>query len=315
MTPHPARTSSGEADPADHTPEAITAVPLRHPGQWIAAVVILVLVGLFVYGAATNDAYRWRTYADYLFDTRIIEAAGWTLALTVCAMVLGVVLGVLLAVMRLSPNPVLRTVAWVYLWIFRGTPVYVQLVLWGLFGSIYSRIDLGVPFGPQFFHIDVQTINAAFLFAVIGLGLNEAAYMAEIVRAGISSVNEGQTEASVALGMTWTQTMRRVVLPQAMRVIIPPTGNELISMLKTTSLVTAIPFSLELYGRQRDISSLNFQPIPMLLVASTWYLAVTSILMIGQHYLERHYSKGASRMLSDDQLAELAQAETLEGGR
>ncbi|MEZ5211188.1 MULTISPECIES: amino acid ABC transporter permease [unclassified Gordonia (in: high G+C Gram-positive bacteria)] len=296
-------------------PAPIKAVPLRHPGQWIAAAVILVLVGLFVYGAATNDAYKWHTYARYLFDTRIIEAAGWTLALTVCAMVIGVVLGVIFAVMRLSPNPVLRTVAWVYLWVFRGTPVYVQLVLWGLFGSIYKQIDLGVPFGPQFFHIDVQSLNAAFLFAIIGLGLNEAAYMAEIVRAGISSVGEGQMEASVALGMTWSQTMRRVVLPQAMRVIIPPTGNELISMLKTTSLVTAVPFSLELYGRSRDISGVNFQPIPMLLVASTWYLAVTSLLMIGQHYLEKHYSKGASRMLSDRQLEELAQAETLEGGR
>ncbi|GAC55951.1 putative amino acid ABC transporter permease protein [Gordonia hirsuta DSM 44140 = NBRC 16056] len=296
-------------------PESIKAVPLRHPGQWLAAVIILVLVGLLIYGAATNPAYKWATYGRYLFDTRIIEAAGWTLALTVCAMLLGVVLGVLLAVMRLSPNPVLRAVAWVYLWVFRGTPVYVQLVLWGLFGSIYKQIDLGIPFGPQFFHLDVQAINAAFLFAVIGLGLNEAAYMAEIVRAGISSVHEGQLEASVALGMTWSQTMRRVVLPQAMRVIIPPTGNELISMLKTTSLVTAIPFSLELYGRSRDISSVNFQPIPLLLVASTWYLAVTSILMVGQHYLEKHYSKGASRILSDRQLEELAQAETLEGGR
>ncbi|WP_448221256.1 amino acid ABC transporter permease [Gordonia iterans] len=311
----PDPSSAGTTAPDRPSPDPIKAVPLRHPGQWIAAVVILVLAGLFVYGAATNEAYRWNTYFDYLFDTRIIEAAGWTLALTACAMVLGVVLGVLLAVMRLSPNPVLRSVAWVYLWIFRGTPVYVQLVLWGLFGSIYKQIDLGIPFGPQFFHIDVQSMNAAFLFAIIGLGLNEAAYMAEIVRAGITSVNEGQTEASVALGMTWAQTMRRVVLPQAMRVIIPPTGNELISMLKTTSLVTAIPFSLELYGRSRDIASLNFQPIPMLLVASTWYLAITSVLMVGQHYLEKYYSKGASRMLSDRQLEDLAQAETLEGGR
>ncbi len=305
---------SAQAESAG-APAPIQAVPLRHPGQWLTAAVILVLVGLFAYGAATNKAYQWDTYRRYLFDTRILEAAGWTLALTICAMILGVVLGVILAVMRLSPNPVLRAVAWVYLWIFRGTPVYVQLVLWGLFGSIYKQIQLGVPFGPSLVHLDVQALNAAFLFAVIGLGLNEAAYMAEIVRAGISSVGEGQTEASVALGMTWPQTMRRVVLPQAMRVIIPPTGNELISMLKTTSLVTAVPFSLELYGRSRDISGVNFQPIPMLLVASTWYLAVTSLLMIGQHYLEKHYSKGASRMLSDRQLEELALAETLEGGR
>ncbi|MFT3715377.1 MAG: amino acid ABC transporter permease [Gordonia sp. (in: high G+C Gram-positive bacteria)] len=304
----PDTVSSGDVSDDDVT-APIKAVPLRHPGQWVTAAVILILAALFIYGAATNKAYRWDTYRRYLFDTRIIEAAGWTLALTVCAMVIGVVLGVLLAVMRLSPNRVLRSVAWVYLWIFRGTPVYVQLVLWGLFGSIYKQIDLGVPFGPTFAHIDVQAMNAAFLFAVIGLGLNEAAYMAEIVRAGISSVGEGQQEASVALGMTWSQTMRRTVLPQAMRVIIPPTGNELISMLKTTSLVTAIPFSLELYGRTRDISGVNFQPIPMLLVASTWYLAITSILMVGQHYLEKHYSKGISRQLTDQQLADLAKAD------
>lgn len=313
MSPGESKSAGGSSNLAPGA--EIKAVPLRHPGQWVTAAVILVLAGLFVYGAATNKAYQWDTYRRYLFDTRIIEAAGWTLALTVCAMILGVVLGVILAVMRLSPNRVLSVVAWIYLWVFRGTPVYVQLVLWGLFGSIYKQIQLGVPFGPTFFQFDVQALNAAFLFAVIGLGLNEAAYMAEIVRAGISSVGEGQTEASVALGMTWSQTMRRVVLPQAMRVIIPPTGNELISMLKTTSLVTAVPFSLELYGRSRDISGVNFQPIPMLLVASTWYLAVTSLLMIGQHYLEKHYSKGASRMLSERQLEELALAETLEGGR
>ncbi|MFW0791571.1 amino acid ABC transporter permease [Gordonia sp. CPCC 205333] len=286
----------------------IKAVPLRHPGQWVAAAVIFVLAALFIYGAATNGAYRWGTYRQYLFDTRILSGVGYTLALTVLAMVIAVVLGVLLAVMRLSPNRVLRYSSWTYLWIFRGTPVYVQLVFWGLFGSIYKRIDIGIPFTVQFAHFDIQSLNAAFLFAVIGLGLNEAAYMSEIVRAGVSSVGEGQTEASVALGMSWSLTMRRTVLPQAMRVIIPPTGNEVISMLKTTSLVAAVPFSLELYGRSRDISGVNFQPIPMLMVASTWYLAVTSVLMIGQYYLERYYSRGASRQLSARQLEALAAA-------
>lgn len=155
----------------------------------------------------------------------------------------------------------------------------------------------------------MQDLQAAFLFAVIGLALNEAAYMAEIVRAGIASVNEGQTEASVALGMTWGQTMRRTVLPQAMRVIIPPTGNELISLLKTTSLVTAVPLSTELYGRARDISGANFEPIPLLMVAVTWYLAMTSVLMVGQYYVERHYSKGSTRTLTTRQLQALADAQ------
>ncbi|ALG85085.1 amino acid ABC transporter permease [Gordonia phthalatica] len=291
-------------------PAPIKAVPLKHPGQWVAGAVILILVGLFVYGAATNDAYRWDTYFKYLFEERILSGVGYTLALTVLAMVFGVVLGVIVAVMRMSPNKVLSATAWVYLWVFRGTPVYVQLVLWGLVGSIYPIVDLGVPFGPTFVEIDIQQLSLEYVFvlAVVGLALNEAAYMAEIVRAGISSVGEGQMEASVALGMSWGQTMRRTVLPQAMRVIIPPTGNEVISMLKTTSLVLAVPFSLELYGRSRDISGVNFQPIPMLLVASTWYLAVTSVLMVGQHFLEKHYAKGASRQLTDGQLEALAAA-------
>lgn len=291
-------------------------MPLRHPGQWVAAAIILILVGLFVYGAATNDAYQWETYAKYLFDKRILRGVGYTLALTVLAMAIAIVLGVLLAIMRLSPNPVLRGAAWVYLWIFRGTPVYVQLVFWGLFGSIYKTIDIGIPFVHQFAHVDIQSLNSAFTFAVIGLALNESAYMAEIVRAGVASVGEGQTEASVALGMSWSKTMRRTVLPQAMRVIIPPTGNEVISMLKTTSLVAAVPFTLELYGIATEISGVNFKPIPMLLVASTWYLVVTSVLMVGQFYLERYYAKGATRALTARQLKALADAQarpTLEG--
>ncbi|MBD0323165.1 MAG: amino acid ABC transporter permease, partial [Aldersonia sp.] len=176
-------------------------------------------------------------------------------------------------------------------------------------GALYQHLSVGIPFGPEFFSVSTNELIPKFVAALLGLGLNEAAYMAEIVRAGINSVGEGQTEASMALGMSWSQTMRRTVLPQAMRVIIPPTGNELISMLKTTSLVTAVPLSTELYGRARDISGTNFQPIPLLLVAATWYLAITSILMIGQYYLERYYSKGISRKLTRKQLQALADAQ------
>lgn len=300
------------ADPKPHDPtqpEPIRAVPLRRPGRWLSAVLILVLAGLFLYGAATNPAYRWDVYRQYLRDSRIAAGAVVTLELTVLAMVIAVALGTLLAVMRLSPNPVFRVTAWVYLWIFRGTPVFVQLVFWGLVPSLYQHIALGIPFGPRFFELDVQSLRAAFAFAVIGLGLNEAAYMAEIVRAGINSVGEGQREASIALGMSWSQTMRRTVLPQAMRVIIPPTGNELISMLKTTALVTAIPLSTDLFGRARDIYGVNFLPIPLLLVTATWYLAITSVLMVGQYYLERYYSRGVSRQLTAKQLRELADAQ------
>ena len=175
-------------------------------------------------------------------------------------MIIAIVLGVLLAVMRLSPNPVLKAVAWFYVWLFRGTPVYVQLVFWGLIATIYQTIDIGIPFtSVQCASFATQAVVNAFWLSVIGLGLNEAAYMSEIVRAGLVSVDTGQNEAATALGMSWGQTMTRVILPQAMRVIIPPTGNEVISMLKTTSLVTAVPFSFDLYNRTRDISAETFR--------------------------------------------------------
>ena len=229
--------------PPSTTPAAIDAVPLRHPWRWVAAVVIIILVGLFLYGVATNPLYRWPVFAEYLFNERIMSGVGITLALTVTSMVLAIILGVILAVMRLSPNPVFKSVSWVFLWIFRGTPIYVQLAFWGLIPTIYRNIQLGVPFGPRLLEFQLANPNV-FILAMLGLALNEAAYMAEIIRAGISSVPEGQSEASTALGMSWGMTMRRTVLPQAMRVIIPPTGNEVISMLKTTSLVTAVPVQL-----------------------------------------------------------------------
>jgi polar amino acid transport system permease protein len=297
-------------------PSAIDAVPLRHPWRWVAAIVIVVLVALFVYGAATNDAYRWSVYRQYLFNSRVLSIGLFnTLQLTVYSMVLAVALGIVLAMMRLSPNPVFKAVSWVFLWIFRGTPVYVQLVFWGLITTIYAHVQLGVPFtGPTFVQFTLQSLSIPFLLATVGLALNESAYMAEIIRAGISSVPEGQLEASTALGMGWGLAMRRTVLPQAMRVIIPPTGNEVISMLKTTSLVTGVPFTLDLYGiTSREIASLIYEPVPLLMVAATWYLVVTSILMVGQYYLERYYSRGASRKLTTKQLETLAKAQMGEG--
>lgn len=292
--PEPERSapSTSSSSGGAGAPARIEAVPLCHPGRWAGATVILVLLALFVYGAATNPAYSWDYYARYVFDRRISQAALVTLELTVLSMVVAIVVGVLMAVMRLSPNVVLRGVAWAYLWVFRGTPVYVQLVLWGLFATIYRELRIGVPFGPTFAVIHSADAISVFWLAVIGLALNEAAYMAEIVRAGILSVDDGQHEAATALGLSWWQSMTRITLPQAMRVIIPPTGNEVISMLKTTSLVTAVPFTLDLYTRSRDISAETFTPIPLLLVASTWYLFFTSVLMVGQYFLERHFAKG-----------------------
>ena len=294
------------------SPAAIDAVPLRHPWRLVAAAVITILVGLFLYGMATNPAYRWNIFAKYLFNDRILFGVWNTLQLTIYSMVIAIVLGVVLAVMRLSPNPIFRSVSWVFLWIFRGTPIYVQLSFWGLIPTIYANIQLGVPFGPSFFHLNLQALSIPFILAMLGLALNEAAYMAEIIRAGISSVPEGQSEASTALGMSWGMTMRRTVIPQAMRVIIPPTGNEVISMLKTTSLVTAVPYAFDLYSiATREIAARTFEPVPLALVAVAWYLLMTSILMVGQYYLERYYSRGASRKLTTRQLEALAKAQQI----
>jgi len=286
-------------------PEEIKAVPVRHPWRWVSVAVLAVLVAMLVNGVVNNPAYRWDTVGKYLFDQRLARAALVTIELTVLAMVLGVALGVLLAVMRLSSNPILSSAAWIYLWVFRGTPVYTQLVFWGLISVLYPTISIGIPFGPEFASFETTKVITFFVAAVIGLALNEAAYMAEIVRAGILSVSEGQTEAASALGMRRPQVMRRIVLPQAMRVVIPPTGNELISMLKTTSLVVAVPLTIDLYSRSREISLALFQPVPLLICAAIWYLAITSVLMVGQYYLERHFARGSQRQLPPTPLQRL----------
>lgn len=275
------------------TSEPIKAIKLRHPWRTVFAVVLIVAVGFFIYDAAVNrPVYNWPEVGKYIFDTRVMSAIWYTLQLTVYSMVIAILLGVSLAVMRMSPNPVVKSVAWAYLWFFRGTPVYVQLSLWGLVGVIYKTIDIGIPFTEAGIQLVTKDLLSFFTLAVIGLALNEAAYMAEIVRAGLLAVDKGQEEAAKALGLGWWHTMSRVVLPQSMRVIIPPTGNEVISMLKTTSLVSAVPFTGEIFMRTKDIAGVTYQPVPMLIVASVWYLVITSVLMVGQYYLEKYYSKG-----------------------
>lgn len=287
------RTTAGAQSPAVVDGEPIAAIKLRHPWRTAFAIILVLLLALFVYDAATREEFQWGRVGQYLFDARIFQAAGVTLALTVFSMVLAVVMGLILAVMRLSDNPVLKAISWLYLWLFRGTPVYVQLVFWGLLSTIYRQVSVGVPFTDvEFFSFSPFTGMDLFWLAVLGLAFNEAAYMAEIVRSGILSVDRGQEEAAKALGMSWRATMLRIIVPQSMRVIIPPTGNELISMLKTTSLVTALGFTLDLYARSREISAALYAPVPLLIVASIWYLIVTSLLMVGQHYLEAYYARG-----------------------
>src|SRR3954449_13098722 len=246
---------------------------------------------MFVHWSIATKGLHWSVVRHYLFDPSITQAARRTVILTFLAMLIGIVLGVVLAVMRLSPNPIVTGFAWLYIWFFRGTPVLVQVLFWFNLPAVMKSLSLGVPFGPSWFHTDPKTVITQFGAALLGLGLNEAAYMAEIVRAGIISVDEGQTEAAQALGMTRLLALRRIVLPQAMRVIVPPTGNETTSMLKTTSLVSVIAYTELLYSVQLIYAS-NYKQIPLLLVACFWYLVFTTLLSVGQHFVERHYGRG-----------------------
>jgi polar amino acid transport system permease protein len=285
-------------------PEAITAVPVRHPGRWVAIVVLAILAAMFVHMLVTNDAFQWRFMVDNMFRPPVIEGVRTSLLLTVLSMVIGVALGIVIAMMRLSPNPILSGGAWLYTWFFRAVPRIVLLILFGNLGILYGEYGFGVPFDRQlgnlfgidldlrFFSLEARTILTGFMAGLLGLALSEAAYMAEIVRGGMKAVDPGQQEAALALGMAPARTLRRIVLPQAMRVIVPPTGNETIAMLKDTSLVAFVPVTNELFFQLQAIGARTFRVFPMLVAACLWYLALTSVLMVGQFYVERYFSKG-----------------------
>ena len=277
-----------------HADEPI--IRLRHPWRWVAVAVLALFAAQAVVFLVTNDQLRWDLVGGYLFETSILQGVWMTVKLTVIAMAVGIVLGTVLAVMRLSDNPVFRAVAGGYVWLFRGTPILVQLLFWFFLGTVLPDITIGIPFtGIEFASWPTNDVIVPFTAAILGLGLNEAAYMAEIVRAGIGSVDKGQTEAAEALGMSPTTTYRRVILPQAARLIVPPTANQTISMLKLTSLCLVIGLA-ELTTTAQIIYGRNFQQIPMLLVASIWYLALTTILTIIQSRLEKRVGRGVTQM-------------------
>jgi polar amino acid transport system permease protein len=288
-------------------PDEIRAIPVRHPGRWLAAAVIVYLGVALGNSIATNPRFQWGIVGDYFTSSRILHGVVVTIELTAASMAIGIALGVLLAVMRLSPNPLVSGASWVYIWLFRGTPVLVQILLWYNIAALYPRFSIGIPFGPVFEHFDASSVITPFVAGMLALGLNEGAYMAEIVRAGIISVPAGQVDAAQSLGMRRLQAMRRIVLPQAMRVIVPPTGNETISMLKTSSLVSVIAVPELLYASQL-IYSVNYRTIKLLVVASLWYLIVTTVLTVGQYYLERRFAGGAARRPPETPLQRLRRA-------
>ncbi|MFB7499940.1 amino acid ABC transporter permease [Streptomyces sp. NPDC056161] len=270
---------------APETPEhadTLRIVPQRRLGQWTAAVALLVLLALALTSVLRNQAFQWGVVADYFTSDSVLRGLWLTLWLTVVVMALGFALGTLLAALRLSANPVLRAVSWGYVWLFRSIPILVQLLLWFNIGALYPQI------------LGVKTVNllTPIAVAIIGLTLHEAAYAAEVVRGGILSVDRGQIEAAQALGLSRARRWRRIVLPQAMRAIVPPAGNMLIGTLKGTSIVSVIAVSDLLFSAQL-IYHRTYQVIPLLMVATLWYTVVTSVLGIGQHYVERYYARGS----------------------
>jgi len=270
----------------------IQSKPVFHLGRWVSAIIVgLMALGLD-YILVTNPQFRWDVVWKWLFSKMIMTGLFMTIVLTILSMTLGTALAITMAVMRQSINPVLRGVASAYIWFFRGTPIYTQLIFWSLLPTLYRTITLGIPGTEIGVSLETRAWFTPFWMAFIGLGLNEGAYLAEIIRAGILSVDQGQWEAATALGMNRGKIFRRIILPQAMRVIVPPIGNETISMLKTTSLVSAIPYTLELTFVANQKGQELFQPVPLLIAAAIWYLIVTSILMRIQSRIERHFGEG-----------------------
>ena len=263
--------------------ELLDAKPVPRPGRWVSAIIVAILAAMAIHGLITNVNFQWGVVFQWLFSASIMQGVAFTIILTVFAMAVGTV----------------RWVAMAYIWFFRGTPIYTQLIFWSLLPTLYPSLSVGVPFLGTLLGwevgFDTATYFTPFWMAFVGLGLNEGAYLAEIMRAGLLSVSKGQWEAATALGMPRATIFRRIILPQAMRVIVPPIGNETISMLKTTSLVSAIPFTLELTFIARQRGQATFAPVPLLIAAAIWYLVITSLLMVIQSMIEKHFGKGFER--------------------
>jgi polar amino acid transport system permease protein len=293
--------TSGAAPPRDDASmtqqvdaDRLTVQKRKHPARWVTGAVILVLTLELIRSMTTNPRFEWDVVGDYVFSRAILDGLLNTVKLTVISMVLGSALGTGLAVLRLSPNPILSSVTGAYVWVFRASPLLVQLLFWYNLAALYPNVSLRVPFGgPVLADYPAEQLISVWTAALLGLSLHQAAYTAEIVRAGMLSVDAGQREAATALGMSQMLTLRRVILPQAMRAIVPPMGNEVISMMKTTSLVSIIALP-ELLNTAQTIYARTYQTIPMLIVATIWYLVLTAILTAGQSALERRFGRGAA---------------------
>jgi polar amino acid transport system permease protein len=293
------------ARPDPHGDGAPVVVPVRRYGQWVLVVVVVLLLAALVRALATNESFDYGAVSHYLFDPGILRGVRNTILLTLLAEVIGLVLGLGLALFRLSGNPILSTLSWIYIWFFRGVPVLVQLIFWFNLGLVFSEISIGIPFTDiHLFSSPTNQVITAFSAALLGLGLNEAAYLGELIRGGILAVPKGQYEAAESLGLTRGKTMRRIVLPQTLRVIVPGLSNQLIIMLKITALVSVITYG-DLLSSAQHIYSTNLKTLELLVVASIWYVVLTSALTVGQYYLERHLARSSGQRLEPTPLTKL----------
>ena len=266
--------------------------PAPEIGQWFGIAAVALGLVWVAYQVVANPGFQWAIVGHYMLHPQVLRGVASTLELTLVVMVAGAAAGVVLALMRVSAGRVLPFCASAYIWFFRGTPVLVQLVFWYNLASLFPKLSLGVPFGgPKFYEVSSTAAISSFTAALLGLGLNEAAYMAEIIRAGLLSVDPGQTEAAKALGYRPAQCFRVIVLPQAMRAIVPPTGNQVIGMLKYTSLASVVALS-ELMNSVENIYTRTFETVPLLIVAALWYLGIVSVLSVVQGSIERYYGRG-----------------------
>lgn len=292
-----ARAATRRAGPTPPSPPGageLTVVAARHPWRWAATAAALVLLAQLVHGLVTNPGWDWPTFTGYFFEKSVMQALLVTLELTFAGAVLGFLGGVILAPMRLSANPVLRTLSWTYVWVFRSVPLIVQLLFWANLGYLYDTLRFGVPFGPSFVAVPTMHLVSSIGAALLGLALHEAAYAAEIVRAGIISVDQRQLEAAAALGIPRARQFRRILLPQAMRAILPSAANELVNLLKSTSVVYVLAIG-ELFYQVQVVYGRNGRVVPLLMVATVWYVVLTAVLSVFQHYVERRFARGWRR--------------------
>lgn len=285
-----ARASAPEVPQPPATQASFSIKPLKHPFRVALTVLLALFLAQAVVSVLRNENFRWNIVAEYLFSPQILAGLSHTVLITVISMIVGLTLGAMLAIMRLSEARLFRMLSSAYIWFFRGTPVLVQLIFWYNFGALYETISVGLPFLPALATFTTNEVITPWTAAILGLGLNQAAYTAEVIRGGILAVGSGQREAAKAIGMGPAQIYRRIIMPQAMPVIIPPVGNEIISMLKNSSLVSVIAM-VELLHSAQLIYARTYETIPLLIVACCWYLVATTILSLLQSRVERYYSQ------------------------